>query len=267
MAEEKRIWNLRLNLDDFNSEYLKLRNDSDRFQFFLGFHLGCMGGDLSESDLRQFADGHRIGFGMFRHAEGLSKTNSENASKSVDARKGKYGTAQPMPSDRSSDRSSECRTTTERTPEPNELTINPTNEPKKKEKPRFVPPTEAEATEYANQIGFTEIKKWMGYYEANGWKAGKTKMVDWRGAMRYWLPKDGAAGAAPTPPSIQEWMQEGQAVATSNTTRNGAAWPRDLCSAAYYQCASSSWRGITDWRGKLRAECLRWVGNENGRAR
>ena len=78
---------------------------------------------------------------------------------------------------------------------------------------------------------------------------------------------DGSAMATEQAPSIQEWMQEGQAVATSNTTRNGATWPRDLCSAAYYQCASSSWRGITDWRGKLRAECLRWVGNENGRAR
>lgn len=89
----------------------------------------------------------------------------------------------------------------------------------------------------------------------------------WLDDRSTWLPKDGAAGAAPTPPSIQEWMQEGQAVATSNTTRNGATWPRDLCSAAYYQCSSSSWRGITDWRGKLRAECLRWVGNENGRAR
>lgn len=145
--------------------------------------------------------------------------------------------------------------------------IGKEGEGKKKERVAFTPPTEAEATEYANQIGFTEVKKWMGYYEANGWKAGKSKMVDWRGAMRYWLPKDGAAGAAPTPPTIQEWMQEGQTVAMSNTTRNGATWPRDLCSAAFYQCASQSWRGITDWRGKLRAECLRWVGNENGRAR
>lgn len=68
-------------------------------------------------------------------------------------------------------------------------------------------------------------------------------------------------------PTIQEWMQEGQAVAMSNTTRNGAAWPRDLCSAAYYQCASNDWRGVVNWREKLRAECLRWVGNENGRAR
>ena len=89
----------------------------------------------------------------------------------------------------------------------------------------------------------------------------------WLDDRSTWLPKDDAAVAAPTPPSIQEWMQEGRAVATSNTTRNGATWPRDLCSAAYYQCSSSSWRGITDWRGKLRAECLRWVGNENGRAR
>lgn len=186
MAEEKRIWNLRFNLDDFNSEYLKLRNDSDRFQFFLGFHLGCMGGDLSESDLRQFADGHRIGFGMFRHAEGLSKTNSGNASKSVDARKEKYGTAQPMASDRSNGRSSESRTTTERTPEPNELTMNPTNEGRKERGSRFVPPTLDELTAYASEIGFQSPQKWMDHYLSNGWRVGKTKMVDWKACVRKW---------------------------------------------------------------------------------
>ena len=30
---------------------------------------------------------------------------------------------------------------------------------------------------------------------------------------------------------------------------------------------SNGWRGVTDWKGKILAECLRWVGNENGRAR
>ncbi len=87
---------------------------------------------------------------------------------------------------------------------------------------------------------------------------------DWQGLF---APKDGAAPAVPTHPTIAEWMQEGESVAMSNATRFGTNWPRDLCQAAFYQCASNDWRGVANWREKLRAECLRWVGNENGRLR
>lgn len=186
MPEDKRIWNLRLNLDDFNSEYLKLRCDSDRFQFFLGFHFGCMGGGLTESDQGKFCDGHKIGFGMFRHAEDLSRLNSENASRSVQARREKYGTAQPSPSDRSNDRSGIARTTSERTPEPNELTMNRINDETKERRTRFVPPTLDELTEFSKKIGFRDAQKWMDHYLSNGWMVGKNKMKDWKACVRKW---------------------------------------------------------------------------------
>ncbi len=148
----------------------------------------------------------------------------------------------------------------------NPESISEKTEAKKRAKV-FAPPTIEEATAYAKEIGFAGIAQWFAYYETNGWKVGKNKMTDWKAAIRYWKSKDGAAFAAPTRPSIEEWMQEGEAVAMSNETRFRTNWPKDLCRAAFYQCAASDWRGVASWREKLRAECLRWVGNENGRAR
>ena len=49
-----------------------------------------------------------------------------------------------------------------------------------------MPPTIEEATAYANEIGFDRPSAWMDYYTANGWKVGKSKMVDWKAAMRNW---------------------------------------------------------------------------------
>lgn len=128
----------------------------------------------------------------------------------------------------------------------------------------FVPPTIEEATEYAKEIGFAGVAQWFAYYETNGWKVGKNKMTDWKAAIRYWKSKDGAAFAAPT---LQEWMEHGERVATANPTHTRQVWPRALAQAAYHGAAANGWRGVTDWKGKILSECLRWVGNENGRAR
>ena len=137
----------------------------------------------------------------------------------------------------------------------------------RKEKGRgkvFVPPTIEEATAYAKEIGFAGIAQWFAHYETNGWKVGKNKMVDWKAAIRYWKSKDGEAFAAPT---LDEWMQAGEQIAMSNPTHARQRWPRDLCQSAYHGAAANGWRGVTDWKGKILAECLRWVGNENGRVR
>jgi len=273
LDEEKRIWSLRLNLDDFNSEYLKLRNDGDRFSFFLGFHCGCMNGDLAESDPKPFESGYGIGSAMHSKALALSQANAGSAKSSVDTRRLKYGTAQPpkrTPSERSSERSGNAQANAERSPERlSSLTIEPSNdvtkEPGTKKRAKvFVPPTIEEATAYAKSVGFAGIAQWFAYYETNGWKVGKNKMTDWKAAIRYWKSKDGAAFAAPT---LDEWMQAGEQIAMSNPTHARQRWPRDLCRSAYHGAAANGWRGVADWRGKILSECLRWVGNENGRAR
>jgi hypothetical protein len=212
MSEEKRIWNLRLNLDDFNSEYLKARNDSDRLSFFLGFHLGCMGGTISESDPKQFEAGFVIGIGMFRKAEELSKINSKGANASVDVRRRKYGTAQPSPSVRSSVRSEDDQAFAEQTPEP----------------------TLDELTAYAKEIGFKDPQKWMDHYVSNGWKVGKVKMVDWKACVRNWnrSPSMSITPAKPRPEwvvaKIEQLKREKRRFEASGRTNSAADIQREI---------------------------------------
>jgi len=59
---------------------------------------------------------------------------------------------------------------------------------------KFQNPTVQEVEEYARSIGYTlNAKKFVSNYDANGWMRGKTKMKDWRAAVRYWkeTEKDG----------------------------------------------------------------------------
>jgi biotin operon repressor len=58
----------------------------------------------------------------------------------------------------------------------------------KQEKGRFTPPTTGEVKQYASSIGYNELnaEKFVSHYEASGWMRGKTKMKDWRAAVRYW---------------------------------------------------------------------------------
>lgn len=244
MEEEKRIWNLRLNLDDFNSEYLKLRSDGDRFSFFLGFHCGCMNGPSDETDPKPFICGFAIGSAMYQKALALSQANSGRAMVSVESRRGKYGTAQPgrQYSERSlGERSNERRTDAQALFEPNELTNQRTNDESNneerktnKESPlyppkgkRFVPPTESEWVAYCGETW----KDWhpecsteaWAYYESKGWRIGSAPCKDWKatartahGNARSWgklQPVAGATRAANSPgspPSPRQMTPEEQ---------------------------------------------------------
>lgn len=55
-------------------------------------------------------------------------------------------------------------------------------------KERFRKPTVAELAAYAQSIGFTAFipARFLDHYEANGWRVGKTSMVDWKAAVRTW---------------------------------------------------------------------------------
>ena len=50
-----------------------------------------------------------------------------------------------------------------------------------------IPPSKAELQEYLDEskAGFT-ADEFMDYYAARGWYLGKTKMKDWRAAVRTW---------------------------------------------------------------------------------
>jgi len=52
---------------------------------------------------------------------------------------------------------------------------------------KFQKPTVQEVEEYARSIDYTlNAKKFVSHYAANGWMRGKTRMRDWRAAVRYW---------------------------------------------------------------------------------
>jgi len=58
---------------------------------------------------------------------------------------------------------------------------------KERSQRKFSPPTSKEVEEYARSIEFLiDGEKFVSHYAANGWMRGKTKMRDWRAAVRYW---------------------------------------------------------------------------------
>lgn len=62
---------------------------------------------------------------------------------------------------------------------------NPPPEPPKRTV--FKPPSLEEVRAYCWERGKgVDPEKWYNHYTANGWKVGRTKMVDWKAAVRTW---------------------------------------------------------------------------------
>lgn len=61
----------------------------------------------------------------------------------------------------------------------------------------FSPPTVAEVREYCLSEGYiVDPDRFVDYYTSNGWIVGKTKMKDWKAAVRNWSGKDKKNGKA-----------------------------------------------------------------------
>ena len=65
---------------------------------------------------------------------------------------------------------------------------------------RFVPPTLDEVNAYCKERGNSvDPEAFIAHYESNGWMVGKTRMKDWRAAIRTWERNNvGKAGARRT---------------------------------------------------------------------
>lgn len=62
---------------------------------------------------------------------------------------------------------------------------------KKKTKTAFAPPTIEELQDYINAMNFNvDTQRFIDYYEANGWYAGRVKMKDWKATVRNWDRRD-----------------------------------------------------------------------------
>ena len=75
----------------------------------------------------------------------------------------------------------------------------PTPSPNK-ESGRFTPPTTDDIKEYARQSGINiDAERFVDFYSSKGWMVGKTKMKDWKAAVRNWAARD-RKEAPNTPP-------------------------------------------------------------------
>ena len=75
-----------------------------------------------------------------------------------------------------------------------------TKEIVKEKRKLFSPPTQEEANSYFLEKGSTEIEaeKFVDFYQSKGWLVGKTKMKDWKAAVRNWLRKSDTTKIAKT---------------------------------------------------------------------
>ena len=62
----------------------------------------------------------------------------------------------------------------------------------KKTASRFTPPTQEEVFEYMQERDFAHRKEseaFVNFYESKGWLVGKSKMKDWKAAVRNWISR------------------------------------------------------------------------------
>ena len=60
---------------------------------------------------------------------------------------------------------------------------------------RFIPPTVDEVREYCEERGNSvDPQRFVDYYSSNGWMVGKTKMKDWKAAVRTWEQREKSQG-------------------------------------------------------------------------
>jgi hypothetical protein len=74
-------------------------------------------------------------------------------------------------------------------------TNNNDNKEKKEKKFQNIPPTLIEVVERAKELNYSNVEietnKFYNYYESNGWKVSKNKMVNWSSALVGWFSRSG----------------------------------------------------------------------------
>jgi len=79
----------------------------------------------------------------------------------------------------------------------------------KKEKGRFTPPSLLEVQEYITMKSYiVDANEFMSFYESNGWRVGKNKMVSWKGAIGSWQSRKGTAKTTPLEREIAQMKKE-----------------------------------------------------------
>lgn len=87
---------------------------------------------------------------------------------------------------------------------------NKENESKNERKAsRFTPPTFDEVIAYCSERNNNvDAQRFIDYYTANGWKAGRNSMKDWKAAVRTWERSDGEKPAPKKQQGVLSQMEE-----------------------------------------------------------
>lgn len=202
------IFFVKLNLEGLSNQMLAIETEGERSDWLLGFQIGASG--AAPRDTWSAAKREGWAFGCTAREEALESVGkaSRAGKASADARKQKYGSANPKtnavqtPSEHRSEHRSEQGS--EQTPErdTNQLSAisyqlsanneqqqqHPPNPPRGERPARFVPPTEEEWVAYCTATWSDwhpacAAEAWAHYTKV-GWKSGSTKIVDWKAAAR-----------------------------------------------------------------------------------
>lgn len=125
-------------------------------------------------------------------------------------------------------------------PSPNHKPLTNNHKPIKEKvaaAPRFTPPSVAEVSDYISENGYpVDAERFVDFYESKGWVVGKTKMKDWKAAVRTWSkrndkPNNPSGGnAAPKQTAAQRIAARRQQLATQSpdmgvvATDDGDVW-------------------------------------------
>lgn len=175
----KRIWNVRLNVDEFNSGIAGMDDDADRVRFLSGLHAGLNGKPTMPKGVAWEA-GWVVGNSS--HLEALKFGDQQRAR----ALKRDYGYAPAMPRHSHGEATAMPIYNLQSTIE---VSNNRTIEQSKEK--RFAPPSLDEVRAYCherkNQI---DPQEFIDKNESTGWMRGKNKIKSWEAVIRTWEAND-----------------------------------------------------------------------------
>jgi len=94
-------------------------------------------------------------------------------------------------------------------PSTNHKPITKNQEPSKKHRTKFCPPSLEEVSQYCLERKNTvDPQTWMDFYTSNGWKVGKNSMKDWKAAVRTWEKRKEVSNERQRPLSAPERIRE-----------------------------------------------------------
>jgi hypothetical protein len=180
----KRIFTVHVNIDDMTAMIAGLDGVAEKAEWLDGYIVGVHGHPSRETWSCAKHCGYSFGSLHAAEADAYRLEQSQRGVTSAEKRFAKNGTAQPNRTNLEPPLEPPLEPTSNQSNNPTiQQSIKPTIEKTSK---RFVPPTLDELTAYAKEAGMPDPQRWMDHYTSNGWKVGKSKMVDWKACVRNW---------------------------------------------------------------------------------